>query len=544
MVDIRGKIANLIFSVALLIICAACYILYILLFVAPEVFHLDSLIYPNTSTIKPTVVVGLLTAIFAGATAAFVTRCVEQSLWLRLSPTNSHRTALEIREAHHLAQWSVSPLERLFIYPFLGSSWALKFGGILLFATAAINPVLLSGISQRNVVSATSKRYPNTIDMTTNRFDVGNYRYRGGTAHDNPTLIASVAEMANLTASILDVCGDDHCHITSITTAILAQCQHTTSPNPNGIGLSSSDDKHYEYCGTLNPDMACVTLVSSRPFTYANFTSSYHPKCMPEAESCAPGVWSTLFGVWVNGADVSTNSTYDIHTVNCQLTFGNVTVQQNGTNPPTLDRDSFVQADWSYRGTGNWFQLNRIYTEYGPENSPYTFAGQAVGTGSNSLYAEPVGYYLLGEDANNDGETVARQIERNFDRATLSAYARQANASDLTVTLSAETDLYVYRPRVLLILLISFLATLLCAWGRWAVGGDDVVITYMPIEIARRGPVAGLPQGEILGKGQRKSVEKWKVWGIREDVVREDKTRIEKIGFAAGGNNGVTDVVA
>ncbi|KAL9623767.1 MAG: hypothetical protein Q9160_001998 [Pyrenula sp. 1 TL-2023] len=380
--------------------------------------------------------------------------------------------------------------------------------------------------------------------MTANRLDIGNYHYRGGSAHDNPTVIASVAEMANLTASILDVCRDDLCYIGARTTAILAKCQHTSYPNPDDIGLSSSDERNYKFCSTLNPDIQCVTLVSSRPFTYANFTSSYHPECMPDSDSpCAPGVWSTLFGVWVNGADTSSNSTHNLHTVDCLLTFGNVTVTQNGTNPPTMDRESFVQADWSYQGTGSWFQLNRIYTESGSRNSPYTFDGQAVGTGSNSLYAEPIGFYLLGEDANNDAETVARQIERNFDRATLSAYARQANASDLTVTLSAETDIYVYRPRVLLILVIPFLATLLCGWGRWAVGDRDTVISYLPVEIARRGPVVGLPQGEVLENGQRKSLEKWKVWGVGEDMIREDGTRGVRIGFAAGVVNGAATAV-
>lgn len=527
-------------SGSLFAVCITCYILLILLFIKPEVYHLDSFLHPNTGTIKPTVAVGIVTAVFTGATSAFVTRCVEQSLWLKLSsPDIKQSNTLTIRESHRLAQWAVSPLERIIIYPFLGKSWLLKFGGMLLFGTVAINPVLLAGISQKFVVTTRIERQPNTVDMVTNRLDQGNIRYRGGSAHDNPTVIAAVAEMANLTASILNLCDDANCQISALTTALRADCQSSTASNPNKIGVYNRTVQRYPFCSSFNPDV-CVTLVSASPYTYANFTSGYHPDCVPSrnfsSSSCAPGAWSTLFGVWVNGADVSSNSEYTLQTVDCLLTFGNITVSQNGTEPPILDRSDFVRANWNVSGSGNsgWMSMNRIYTESGYANSPYTFSGSAVGTGGNTLYNEVLGYYLLGYDANNDAETVARQIERNFDRATLTAFARLADASDITLTLNSATEDYVYNPRVLLVLLIPLFATLLSAWGRWSIGDEKRVIFYSPVENARRGPVLGLPQGLILNEKERETIGKWKIWGTREDVIGEDGRRGVRMGFAAG----------
>ncbi|ETN41251.1 uncharacterized protein HMPREF1541_03186 [Cyphellophora europaea CBS 101466] len=546
MLDIRGKWVSATFNLALLALSIVCYLLLVLLFVTPKTYRLDSLIHPNSGTIQPSVAVGLLSTALLGATSALITRCAEQSLWLRLSATSPGKNALTVEESHRLAQWSVSPFERLLVYPFKGSSWLLKFGGVVLFGVAAVNPVLLSGISQPRQVATTTEQQPATVPMVSNRLDVGNSAYRGGQARDNPTLIAGVAEMANLTASILDVCGDDNCHLTSLTTAIKAECRSTTRANPDGIGLISglSGSESYPFCSTAMPDL-CVTLWTSSPNTYANFSSYYHPDCLSTG-ACAPGVWCSLFGVWVSGTDVTRNSAHDIHAVECLLTFGNVTITQNGTNPPTLDRDSFVAADWSVReGEASFYQMNRIYTESGSENSPYSFTGGAVGTGDNTLYRNPIGYELLGTDANNGGEQVARQIERNFDRATLSAYAKQANASDLTVTRTTEEDLYVYQPKVLLVLVVPLLATLLGVWNRWSVGDEDRVVGYNPVEIARRGPVGGLPQGEILNEKRKAEFAKWKVWGAREEgsesvAVGYMAARDTVAGEIGSGNEGVT----
>lgn len=538
MLELHSKIVSAIFSLSLLCLSIICYALLVLLFVTPASYNLDSLTHPNRGTIQPSVAVGILSTVLIGATTAFVTRCVEQSLWLRLSSSSPGKNALTVQESHQLAQWSVSPLERLLIYPVKGSSWLLRLGGIVLFGTAAVNPVLLSGISQRRDITSTVTELPSTVPMASNRLDVGNSAYRGGQARDNPTLLASLAEMSNLTASILDVCNGTSCHIEALTTAIKADCSWTTSENPNGIALiAGSRIPTYHTCSSSIPTH-CVTLRSGSPNTYANFSSTWHPDCFPTSASasCEPGAWSSLLGAWVSGTDTTRDSTHDLHTVECLLTFGNVTVSQNGTNPPTLDRTTFVRAPWSIYDSSDasFRQMNRIYTESGAENSPYSFSGGAVGTGDNSLYRDPLGYMLLGTDATFDARTVAGQIERNFDRATLSAYARLADASMLTLTMEAEEDRYVYEEMVLLVLLVPLVATLLGAWGRWRVGGEEVVVGYSPVEMARRGPVVGLPTGEVLVEEQKREFGRWKVWGLREGTVTDEGRRTVAVGYAAG----------
>ncbi|KAL1887236.1 hypothetical protein Cpir12675_006634 [Ceratocystis pirilliformis] len=94
---------------------------------------------------------------------------------------------------------------------------------------------------------------------------------------------------------------------------------------------------------------------------------------------------------------------------------------------------------------------------------------EAVGTGSNTICSTPMAYNLLGKDANNDAETVARQIEKNFDMTTLQAFARSPSSSDFLFTRSHKSPEYKYDKVVLLILAVPFIATILGTWNRWRV---------------------------------------------------------------------------
>ena len=127
--------------------------------------------------------------------------------------------------------------------------------------------------------------------------------------------------------------------------------------------------------------------------------------------------------------------------------------------------------------------------------TPYYFTLRYVGTGFNDIYTSPVASGLLGDDASNSAEHVARQIERNFDWATLAAFSKGVNASDVTTTRTTVTRVYVYDRRVLSILLIPVIATVMSAWGRLRVGSDEVVRGYDPVAIAQLGPVEGLSLG-------------------------------------------------
>jgi hypothetical protein len=131
-----------------------------------------------------------------------------------------------------------------------------------------------------------------------------------------------------------------------------------------------------------------------------------------------------------------------------------------------------------------------------------------VGTGFNDIYTSPVASGLLGDDASNGAKHVARQIERNFDWATLAAFSKEVNASNVTTTRTTVTRVYVYDRRVLSILLIPVIAMVMSAWGRLRVGSDEVVREYDPVAIAQLEPVEELPLGgEVkIDKGEVKGL--------------------------------------
>ena len=91
-------------------------------------------------------VVALLSALLTAATSALTTRAVEHSVWLKLA-SRPIKKKITIGETYCLAQWSISSLAR-FWYFFIRHAWTLKFAGLFLIGIAAINPVIISGISQ------------------------------------------------------------------------------------------------------------------------------------------------------------------------------------------------------------------------------------------------------------------------------------------------------------------------------------------------------------------------------------------------------------
>jgi hypothetical protein len=421
------------------------------------------------------------------------------------------------------------------VYVVSGQSWLLKIGGILLFATAIINPVLLSGISQSQSGTIEIAYEEHLIPMFSGRFDRGNRRYNGGSFRDNPTAIAALASLSNLTPPVAPVCDSDSCHVEARTAAIVAECKSYVQDNPDRIGTSFSNRITRSFCSRLNSAL-CVSLDRGSPAAYANFTSGDLSDSDPEL---APGDWSIIFGAWVSGVE-SSSGPYEISMVDCGLTIGNLTVRQRGSNPPSIVQGSYQKANWSVStDTQNpsLFQLNRIYREFGRTNSPFSFDARSVGTGGNSLYLFPVGFMLLGDDATDPADVVARRIEASFDMATLSAFAKLPNATDLTTTIESRTPIYVYNPKVLAVLLVPLIATILAAWGRWRIGDDSVVVGYDPIEIARRGPVSGLPSEMISGEPEtRKQLDCYRVWGYSENVIRPNGREVTRQRLTTDAN--------
>ncbi|KAG9250836.1 uncharacterized protein F5Z01DRAFT_343249 [Emericellopsis atlantica] len=530
----RGRLLNLLFTVSLAIISLACYILLIMLYVRPELYHIPSLVYVvGSSSIKPTVAVGLITAVLAAATSALITRCVEHSLWLKLAPRHVRRP-LTGRETRHLAQWSVSPLARL-TYAVNGRFWLVKMSGLLLLAVSIMSPVLLVGISQTDLVEVSYTTTSHVEDYWAPWINRGNYRSRGGSAGDLTFGMAVQASNGNFAPPVAPVCSNDSCSVSTTSPALLATCDARAMANTKGMGLPVCDlgstvesDMVTDFCSSIVPSM-CVNLTCGAPSVYANFKTGLDYTCesgsgdssSPTACLDSPGSWSVIFGAWVGGVDFGVGNKDLINTVSCLVQYGNVTITQTGENPPQLDRGSFKRSPYLL---GNYSSpISGVRTFTWGENSattPYSFTLRVVGTGFNDMYQEPFASGLLGDDASNDAEHVARQIEQNFDWATMGAFARMPNASDVVTTNRTATRVYVYNQLVLLILLAPFLASIMGTWGRWKVGSDDDVPGYDPAAIAARGPVEGVSPTVLVARhGYRKACDKLRLVGFEESVV-------------------------
>lgn len=527
---------NILTNIAWAIVCLICYALLVILFLRPAWLQLDSLVFVRDSQLSPTVAIGLITVLLSGSTATLVTRAAEHSLWLKLVPQESNHR-LTVSETRRQAQWSVSAWERL-KYFFTGDSWLLKFGGMFLFATAAVNPVLLAGITPTQDASNSTETTLRSGEMFAGFLDPGNSAYNGGQWKDVPMSIAALASMSNLSAPGSALCGDDGCSISATMASIQAECVPYTMGNPERIGtISNSILQPYPFCSTLRPDL-CLNLVTSNPNTYANFTSA------PPTESClngrpaddswdviCPGEWATIFGVWTNTVDGSADQEYPVHAVDCRLRYGNVSVLESSTSAPEIIPDSFVQSQWALRGSSA-FQWHRLYTEdypiqisNEPGNTPYSFVGVSVATGSNSIYSSPVGSLLLnyGGPEGYDASTVAEMIRKNFEMSTLFAFSRDPASADVTVTATTVVQMWRYDSVMLSILAVPLLATLLVVLGKWRVGSAEDVVGYDPVEIARRGPLLreGVDgeYGGVMGYDSDEEGTR-EVWAVKRDSGR------------------------
>lgn len=537
----RGRLLNILLTVSLALVSLVCYILLIILYVQPGLYHIPSLVYVDgSSSIKPSVAVSLITAILAAATSALITRCVEHSLWLKLVPGHAG-SPLTVRETRHLAQWTVSPLARL-TYAVRGGVRLLKISGVLLLAVYAVSPVLLAGISQTDLVTVSSTSSPHTADYWAPWINRGNYRSRGGSAGDLVFGMAVQASNGNFAPPVAPVCANDSCSVSTTSSALLAACDARAAPNPNNMGLPScgpgpgtgpgngtaASARVTILCSDIIPSL-CVNLTCGAPSVYANFKTSLDYACesgrgspsKPTACITSPGSWSAIFGAWVGGADFGVGDKTLVNTVSCLVQYGNVTITQSGANPPQLDRGSFQRSRYLLGNYSSPMAGVRTYT-WGENNasSPYAFTLRVVGTGFNDMYREPFASGLLGDDASNDAGHVARQIERNFDWATMGAFARMPNASDVVTTSRTTARVYVYERLVLLVLLVPLAASVTGTWRRWRVGSDDHVLGYDPVAMAARGPVDGVSPTAFVGDREyRKGCDELRLVGLEESVV-------------------------
>ena len=512
--EIYSRSINVATCILISCVVLACYVLILILFLKPSALRITSFITPESQKFKPTTAVTLLAAILTGGTTSLIARAVEQCLWLKLTPRSVGRR-LTVGESRRLAKWSVSSLAKI-LYVFDGSSWSLKLTGVMVIGLAIVGPVLVSGISQTEISTTAIQSIPPSSDVWSGWIDVANEQYNGGDFKDVPGETAALISLSNLTAPASSVCSDNDCSVTALTASIHATCQSNSEPHTALLNHNIPNLIYETYTSTYQPN-ASVLLSSGSPYTYANFTSYYAPGCDTYPGNCAPGSFAIIFGAFVNQTD-TLNGPYYLNTVDCLLTFGTASVTQAGSAAPVINEGSFVQNTSSVNMPSTIVPLRRIYTEDPQFSSQWSFSA-ATGTGdeSDTLYSSALATLLLTPKANSSGVEVAERIIRIFEMSTLMAFSREPYASDLAVSTTTSRPIYVYNRPVLTILLLPLVATLLGMFGRWKITGNDIFVGYDPVEIARRGPVKGLPDRDIDSR-----IDEMQVWSLQEFVI-DDK---------------------
>lgn len=489
-------------SISLALVILFAYILLIILFTNPQTLRIDSLLYvgedPSSHTrFTPQVAIALLSAILTGATIALITRCVDESLWNHLTPSTAS-DRITAAESRNLALWSISAAARI-RYIGIGGSWALRFCAVLLLAGVAVNPILVSGISQ--TVDSTFETTFQPRNRSFNDFsgflDDVNTWYVSGTTRDLPGEAAFLTSLRSLNAPAADVCNTTLCRANARMAGFQANCTSDKIPNLDEIGLKPSSFKGLRrqiFCSPKRGYLdVCVDLESSDPATAAMFTN--------QRATDSDGDFTTIFGAYVFNWYLAPDELF-IYTVDCHVRYGWVNVTQVGSNPPEVLRSSFqvVSKDELPRGAG---YLSRIYGGDLLESSPWNFSGGAYGANGEKIVQYPIGAALLGWKETADGPTVAQRIERAWDMDNIFAFGRSIDRIDLSTTIETRVNKYVYNKLALFILIVPFLASILGIWDRWHVLSDELMLGYDPVRIVRCGPLFGVDPattGEELDK--------------------------------------------
>lgn len=334
--------------------------------------------------------------------------------------------------------------------------------------------------------------------------------------------------MNNMSAPASSICAGAECSVSARATSLQAECVASAEDYTGDIKERCSPFGK-TVCATPNTSAGSKFLVS------ANFTTGPSEKCehvlavylKDEERQCEGGDFAIISGSWVSGVINET-----LHSVDCRVHVGTATIAQAGGSPPTLDRGSFTKlanpitysANWSEglaQGTDDAFDPNPRRDDRLPwfwqmqylinapywgtaagryTYNPYHFALASAGSFGNYSMAQ----YLLGLQnfksevlqLTSDTDGVARAIERNFEMATLLAFVREPYAGAVSITTTHKRNVWKYDRHVLAILAVPLLATILVLCVCWRVEGDEVVVGYDPLEIARRA-------GEILEERKR-----------------------------------------
>lgn len=372
-------------NILLLSLCIASYVFLIALYSSGGM-SVVALTHIDDDTVSPTTVISVFVVILTGATSALLTRAVERGLWITLL-NDTQSAECHHAEPHRKAQWTVSPFGRL-LYTFCGQSWILRLGGLLLFGTALLNPVLLYGL-RPDTITRSSDHPPSKpwmegfMPYSTSMSDqVGesSSAIPDGSPFSNTTLIkesidamllaiqASSDNLLKMRPPPANVCPGNRCNITANATALQADCKPSSRSLslkdalkeleqqqiswPQGIQVPwiNDDGTPHDIYGAVycsaSSNVTCVTLTSLDDY---NFTSGFSKECYQAFQShgksninhreCPPGDFAVIFGAWFTQ---DAHDIYTFHQVDCRLRYGYVQMQQSGDASPGFVRTSFT----------------------------------------------------------------------------------------------------------------------------------------------------------------------------------------------------------
>lgn len=303
-------------------------------------------------------------------------------------------------------------------------------------------------------------------------------------------MVSSLVAMNNLNAPAAAVCGDSVCTATTRANALQAECLAFDLPEyyPD-----------YTLCSSFG-NTTCLTKTPNG----VNFTTGSVTRCADAiyGMTCLSSDFAVILGLWTSWNSATQEHTG--HAVDCKIHRGSVEITQTGSGTPVITRDSFTKSTTRMEIPSNEYYWQQFYGSYKSATvTPYRFS-LADPTRANNALAE----YLLhktrtaegeGEDwytlqmGTNDTQRVARTLEANMDMATLFAFARSPHAAALDITTTREDNIWTYDTPVLAILALPLLATILVLCIAWKVEGEEVVIGYDPLEIARRADEVLMP---------------------------------------------------
>ncbi len=213
---------NITVNIILVLLAILSYILFSILFLSPQSYHISSFIYVEKGRLPPASAVTLINTLLGATTSAIVGRCIEQSLWLKLT-RRAPGKALTVKESRRLAAWGSSSKARI-TYCFNGASLLLKLGGPFMIGMAIVSTVLTFGISSAQISTVSTEFVQNQTGIWAGWLDAANDDYNGGNFQDVPGVVAALASLNNLTAPASPVCLDSGCYATAASVSIHASC--------------------------------------------------------------------------------------------------------------------------------------------------------------------------------------------------------------------------------------------------------------------------------------------------------------------------------